>query len=88
MHTVEMLEQTLDLAKRIGYSVRQECLAGLGGGGCELRGRKLFFLDLDLGPAEQLEQALETLRREPDALNQPMPDELRDMLSHCVPHCS
>ena len=65
MHTVEMLEQALDLAKRLGYTIRQEGLAGRGGGGCELKGRKLFFLDLDLGPAEQLEEALETLRREP-----------------------
>jgi len=58
MHTVETLEQALDLAARLGYTVRQEWLAGSGGGGCELKGRKLFFLDLDLGPAEQLEQVL------------------------------
>ena len=80
MHTVEILEQTLDLAARLGYSVRQECLAGSGGGGCELKGRKFFFLDLDLSPAEQLEQALKTLRREPDAVTLPMPPELRDLL--------
>ena len=47
MHTVEMLEQALDLAARLGYTIRQEWLAGSGGGGCELKGRKLFFLDLD-----------------------------------------
>ena len=71
MHTVEMLEQALDLAVRLGYTVRQEWLAGSGGGGCELKGRKLFFLDLDLGPDEQLEQVLEALRREPDAVSSP-----------------
>jgi hypothetical protein len=80
MHTVEMLEQAVDLAMRLGYTVRQEWLAGSGGGGCELRGRKLFFLDLDLAPDEQLEQVLETLRREPDAVTLPMPHELRDLL--------
>ena len=80
MHTVEMLEQALDLAVRLGYTVRQEWLAGSGGGGCELKGRKLFFLDLDLGPDEQLEQVLETLRREPDAVTLPMPQELRELL--------
>ena len=80
MHTVEMLEQALDLAVRLGYTVRQEWLAGSGGGGCELKGRKLFFLDLDLGPDEQLEQVLETLRREPDAAGLPMPHELRELL--------
>ena len=80
MHTVEMLEQALDLAARLGYTIRQEWLAGSGGGGCELKGRKLFFLDLDLGPDEQLEQVLETLRREPDAAQLPMPHELRELL--------
>ena len=80
MHTVEMLEQALDLVKRLGYTVRQEWLAGSGGGGCELKGQKLFFLDLDLGPGEQLEQVLETLRREPDAQKLPMPHELRELL--------
>jgi hypothetical protein len=82
MHTVEMLEQALDLATRLGYSVRQECLAGSGGGGCELKGRKLFFLDLDLGPDEQFEQLLAALRREPDAARLPMPHELHELLGN------
>ena len=55
-------------------------LAGSGGGGCELKGRKLLFLDLDLGPDEQLEQVLDVLRREPDAVTLPMPQELRELL--------
>ena len=79
MHTVEILEQALDLVTRLGYCVRQEWLAG-GGGCCELKGRKLFFLDLDLGPDEQLEQVLDTLRRETDAVALPMPHELRELL--------
>ena len=80
MHTVEMLEHALDLAVRLGYSVRQEWLAGSGGGGCELKGRKLLFLDLDLGPVDQFEQVLSTLRREPEAQKLPMPQELRELL--------
>ena len=80
MHTVEMLEEALDLATRVGYTVRQEWLAGAGGGRCELKGRKLFFLDLDLGPDEQLEQALDALRHEPDVVTCPMPPELRELL--------
>ena len=80
MHTVEILEQALDLASRLGYTVRQEWLAGSGGGGCELKGRKLFFLDLDLAPDEQLEQLLKTLRHEPEAVKLPIPHELREML--------
>jgi hypothetical protein len=80
MHTVEMLERALEWASRLGYSVRQEWLAGAGGGACELKGRKLFFLDLDLDPHEQLDQVLDTLRREPAAMRLPVPHELRELL--------
>ncbi|MCE5302646.1 MAG: hypothetical protein LLF97_05990 [Planctomycetaceae bacterium] len=80
MHTVETLDQALDLVSRLGYTIRQECLAGNGGGGCELKGRKLFFLDLDLGPEEQLEQAVDTLRREPEATAIATAGPLRELL--------
>lgn len=79
-YTVELLEQALDVAERLGYTVRQEWLAGIGGGGCELKGHKLFFLDLDLGPAEQLEQVVAALRHEPDAIQFAMPGELQELL--------
>ena len=81
MHTVELLSHALNLVERLGYRVRQEWLGGGGGGGCELKGRKVLFLDLALGPADQLEQVLGTLRREPDAAGMPMPHQLRELLA-------
>lgn len=80
MHTVEILEQALEVASRLGYTVRQEWLAGTGGGACQLKGRKLFFLDLDLDVHEQLEQVVDTLRHEPDAVRLAIPHELRELL--------
>ena len=80
MHTVEILEQALDVAARLGYTIRQDSFAGTGGGGCELKGRKFLFVDLDLGPEEQLEQVADTLRHEPTATTLPMPRELANML--------
>jgi len=80
MHTVELLEQGLDLIGRLGYQIREELLGGRGGGGCELRGRKVFFLDLALGPEDQLDQVLETLRHDPDAMQLPMAHGLRELL--------
>lgn len=80
MHTVELLSQALDLAGRLGYSIRQEWLNGNSGGGCVLNGRKLLFLDLALGPADQLDQVIDALRHDPDAVALPMPAELRELL--------
>ncbi|HUT08883.1 MAG TPA: hypothetical protein VMY42_00160 [Thermoguttaceae bacterium] len=80
MHTIELLEQALDLAARLGYQIRQEWLDGVAGGGCVLGGRKVLFLDLALGPIDQLEAVLETLRREPQAHSLPMPHQLRKLL--------
>ena len=81
MHTVELLSHALNLVERLGYRVRQEWLGGSGGGGCELKGRKVLFLDLALGPADQLEQVLATLRHEPDAAGLLMPHQLRELLT-------
>ena len=80
MHTVEMLEQALDLAVRLGYTVRQECFAGSGGGACQLKGRKFLFVDLDLGPEEQLEQVAAALRHEPNTSTLPISRELGELL--------
>ncbi len=80
MHTVDLLEQALDVATRLGYAVRQEWFAGCGGGACELKGRKILFVDLDLGPEDRLDQVLDALRAEPNALQLPMPPELRELL--------
>jgi len=82
MHTVELLEQAIDLARRLGYQIREEWLGGSGGGGCELKGKKILFLDLALGPEDQLEQIVETLRLEPQATGMPMAHQLRELLQH------
>ncbi|MGQ9575357.1 MAG: hypothetical protein ACUVUC_08565 [Thermoguttaceae bacterium] len=67
MHTVELLQEALHAAQRLGYQVRHEWLGGSGGGACEIKGRKCLFLDLALGPDDQLQQVLDSLRREPPA---------------------
>ena len=80
MHTVDLLDEAVALAERLGYRVRHDWLGGASGGGCEIRGHRWIFLDLALTPAEQLEQVLATLRREPAVTNLPMAQALRDCL--------
>jgi len=80
MHTVELLEQALTAAERLGYRVRQEWLGGSSGGGCEFAGQKWLFLDVALNAVEQLEQVAQTLRSDPGVYLLDLSPELRRTL--------
>jgi hypothetical protein len=80
MHAVEALEQAVELAKRAGFRVRQEWLGGAGGGLCEIQGRKYLFLDLALGPVEQLEIIASALKSDPEVASIPMSQDLREWI--------
>lgn len=58
MHTVELLEEAIAVAIRSGYKIRQDWFGGNAAGACEFKGQKWIFIDLSLGPREQLEQVL------------------------------
>jgi len=80
MHTVEMLQRSIQLAESIGYRVRHEWLGGSGGGTCEFGGRKWLFVDLALSVPEQLDQVIAALRAEPAIHLAAMPAELQRLL--------
>jgi hypothetical protein len=65
MHTVELLEQCCEIARQLGYQIRQEWLGGSGGGACEFGGRKWIFIDLALTADEQLAQVTQALQQDP-----------------------
>lgn len=64
MHTVELLNEAVDTARRLGYEVRQDWLGGNGGGHCLVRGRKWLLLDVAQTAHEQLEVVADALRGE------------------------
>jgi len=64
MHTVELLAEALEAARRLGYDVRQDWLGGDGGGHCLVRGRRLLLLDVAQSPDEQLDVVADALRGE------------------------
>ena len=64
MHTVELLEEALEVAERCGFKIRHEWLGSVGGGLCEFGGQKWLFVDLSLNAIEQLEQVSEALRQD------------------------
>jgi hypothetical protein len=80
MLTVELLKEAIGLARQLGYQISEEWLNGHGGGMCELKGQKWLFLDLGLGPSEQLDVVVSALRGESDAIYMPMSEELRAQL--------
>lgn len=65
MHTVELLDEAIDLAKRTGFVVREEWFGGAAAGACEFKGRRWLFLDLALSPREKLDEVLAALRSIP-----------------------
>jgi hypothetical protein len=64
MHTVELLQEAVEAARRLGYEVRQDWLGGNGGGHCLVRGRKWLLLDLAQTADEQLDVLADALRGE------------------------
>jgi hypothetical protein len=68
MHTVELLDEAVDAARRLGYEVRQDWLGGDGGGHCIVRGRKWLLLDVAQSADEQLEVVADALRGETAAV--------------------
>jgi hypothetical protein len=67
MHTVELLQEAVEVARRLGYEVRQDWLGGDGGGHCIVRGRKWLLLDVSQTADEQLDIVAEALRGEAGA---------------------
>lgn len=61
MHTVELLDEALLVAKRLGYGVRHEWMGGTGGA-CEIAGKPWLFVDLSLTTDEQLDLVIESLK--------------------------
>lgn len=80
MHTVELLQEAVDTARKIGYDVRQDWLGGNGGGHCLVRGRRLILLDVAQTPDEQLRVVADALRGEADAEKFIRSPELADRL--------
>jgi len=80
MHTVELLQEAVEVAKRLGYEVRQDWLGGNGGGHCLVRGRKWLLLDLAQTPDEQLDVVADALRGEHGAARAVESIELADRL--------
>ena len=62
MRTLELLDYLIELARRLGFEIREEWLDGQGGGACEIKGHKVLFVDQSLPPADRVEQVARSIK--------------------------
>lgn len=63
--TLGLLEETRQLARELGYEVREELLGDLPGGPCTLGGRRQILLNMQHSPAEQAATLIRALAADP-----------------------
>lgn len=71
MSAVNSFRDLVELAKKLGYEIREEWLGGAGCSVCELRGKPFVFIDAACSAQEQAEQLREALRHRPDSAPSP-----------------
>lgn len=80
MHSVELMEQAVALAERLGWRIRHEYLGEVGGGACEIGGTRWIFIDLALTPIEQFDQVIAALQADAAIYTVKVPAELSEYL--------
>jgi Spy/CpxP family protein refolding chaperone len=85
MYTVEMLSESLELARQLGYQIREDQLEGAGGGHCLIRGHKWLLLDITQSADDQLRDVLDAIRGYFSASGQLQQDRLQQDLPQISP---
>ena len=80
MHATALLAEAVDLARQLGYQIREEDLEGAGGGHCTFGGKKWLLLDVTQSPREQLADVTDALREEPGVWQRALSSPLGAML--------
>ena len=70
--TLGLLEESLQLARDLGYRVREEALGDLPGGSCSLGGAPHILLNLEQPSADRLDVLLRSLAADPRVKTQPL----------------
>ena len=84
MHTVELFEHLVDVARHLGYQIRHEYLGGVGGGRCEVGGKKWIFVDLALNSSEQLDQLVEAIQEDPAIHTLRLPERIARLMEQAA----
>ena len=69
--TLGLLHESLQLARELGYEVREEPLGDLAGGRCDVGGKPVVLLNLEHSVAERLDRLLAALAPDPRLETEP-----------------
>ena len=82
--TLGLFEESLQLARDLGYRVREEPLGELPGGTCSVDGVPQILLNLEHPPARRLDELLRSLASDPRTAEQPMSRLLKGRLNQAA----
>jgi hypothetical protein len=80
MHTVELLDEAVEVARLLGFKIQQDWLGGEGTSACWVKGRKWLMVDLAQSYDEQLGEIAYALRGEIQLANVSMTPDLAEYL--------
>ena len=80
VYSVELLEEALEVAAKLGYRIREDALDGFPGGACEVKGQKWLFVDPALSVRERLQLVLDALAVDPRATSLDLPPSLMNVI--------
>ncbi|MFN7811376.1 MAG: hypothetical protein ACK5SI_01785 [Planctomycetia bacterium] len=69
--TLGLLHEALQLARDLGYEVREEPLGDLAGGRCQVGGSPVILLNLEQPVAERLDRLLAAVAHDPRLAEEP-----------------
>ena len=82
--TLGLLEEARQLAKDLGYRVREESLGDLPGGPCTVGGVRHVILNLEHTAADRLDRLLAVLAGDPGIAAEPKSRLLESRLKKCT----
>ena len=82
MNAITQLDTIVRLFEQLGVEVRLERLGGDGGGLCQIRGKRVVFVDLDADTATRLGQCVAALATVPEAATVYISPEVREWMDN------
>jgi len=78
MDPFAQIDLIVELLTQLGVEIRREKMGGDGGGFCQMRGRRVMFIDEDADVATRVERCIAGLAMLPETESMFLPPDLRE----------